>query len=234
MTEPRARSKAGVGLRRRVPHYRQTTDFTCGPSSCLMAMRAMDPKAPLDRAAELQLWREANTIFMGPSGGHGGCGALGLALALHRRGFAAEVALNHREVLLGTRTRSKARSEVMRVLQQRDLAEAKAARIPIRYRSPDLGDLEAKFREGWLPIVLCSTFYIHGDRVAHWVVVTGFDATHVFVNDPWVALDKGKSGRDMTDYPVPRADFMKMTVYGAKRERACVFAGPRRDRRGKG
>jgi len=55
-----------------------------------MAMKALKPSVKADRALELQLRREANTIFMGPSGGHGGCSALGLALAAHRRGFGAE------------------------------------------------------------------------------------------------------------------------------------------------
>jgi hypothetical protein len=66
---------------RRLPHYRQTTDFTCGPASLMMAMKTLAPQTKIDRGLELQLWREANTIFMGPSGGHGGCSALGLALA---------------------------------------------------------------------------------------------------------------------------------------------------------
>ena len=50
---------------RRVPHYGQTTDFSCGPSSLIMAMKALKPSIRIDRALELQLWREANTIFTG-------------------------------------------------------------------------------------------------------------------------------------------------------------------------
>ena len=66
-----------------------------------MAMKALDPKSDFSRTHELQLWREANTIFMG-SDGHGGCGATGLALAAHRRGFEVEVWVNHRGTLLGS------------------------------------------------------------------------------------------------------------------------------------
>src|SRR5262245_16023483 len=101
--------KAGARSIQRVPHYAQTTDFTCGPSSLIMSMAALDPRVKRSRALELQLWREANTIFMGASGGHGGCGALGLALAAHRRGFKAEVHVNHKGVLLGDRAKSKDR-----------------------------------------------------------------------------------------------------------------------------
>lgn len=211
--------------KRRIPHYRQTTDFTCGPSSVLMSMRTLDPKAPFDRATELQLWREATSVFSGPSGGHGGCGPVALALALGRRGFKAEVHVNHRDVFLGERTRSAERKEVMRVLQEKDLAEAKRQGIPVSYGTLSQAALEARFRQGLIPIVLVSTYYIHGDHVAHWVVVTGFDEKNVYVNDPWVALDKGKTPKDMTDFPVPRRAFDRMTCYGKQRERACVLVG---------
>jgi len=188
-------------------------------------MRALDPKAPFDRASELQLWREATSVFSGPSGGHGGCGPVALALALGRRGFKAEVHLNHRDVFMGERTRSAERKEVMRVLQEKDLAEAKRKGIPIHYETLSQAQLEERFRQGMIPMVLVSTFYIHGDHVAHWVVVTGFDPENVYVNDPWVAVDKGKTPQDMTAFPVPRRAFDRMTCYGKQRERACVLVG---------
>ena len=208
---------------RRVPHYRQTTDFTCGPSSCLMAMRSLDGRRPMRRSEELAIWREANTIFMGPAGGHGGCGALGLALALHRRGFAPEVHVNHRDVLLGRRSRSADRREVMRLLQERDLAEAKSRGIPVKYDRLGPDELGAAIAGGAVPIVLCSTRYIHGDNVPHWIVVGAVDAETVHVNDPWISLDKGKTAHDMTDIPIPRRDFDKMACYGSARERAVVL-----------
>jgi predicted double-glycine peptidase len=207
----------------RVPHYGQTTDFTCGPSSLIMAMKALKPAVKADRALELQLWREANTIFMGPSGGHGGCSALGLALAAHRRGFGAEVHVNHRGVLLEDRVDSKEHAEVMRVLHERDLRDARAAGIPIRYRAFGVERIEAALRGGALPIVLNSMEFLHDDPTAHWFVVTGVDAANVYVNDPWVARDKGKSPGDMTGVAIPRTAFDDVTSYGRKRERAAVL-----------
>ena len=208
---------------RAVPHYGQTTDFTCGPSSLIMAMRAFKPAVKADRALELQLWREANTIFMGPSGGHGGCGALGLALAAHRRGFAAEVHVNHRGVLLGDRAESKERAEIMRVLQERDLKEARAAGIPVHYDGLDIDDLAAALGSRALPIVLNNMEFLHNDPTAHWFVVTAIDDDNVYVNDPWVDRAKGKAPRDMTGVPIPRALFEGVTSYGRKRERAAVM-----------
>jgi hypothetical protein len=188
-----------------------------------MAMKALDGRRPMGRSEELAIWREATTVFMGPAGGHGGCGALGLALALHRRGFRPEVHVNHRGVLLAKRSRSADRREAMGLVQERDLAEAKARRIPVRYGRLSTADLEAATRTSAVPIVLCSTRYIHGDNVPHWIVVTGFDAETVRINDPWVSVAKGKTARDMTGVRIPRRDFDKMTRYGSERERAVVL-----------
>jgi hypothetical protein len=195
-----------------------------------MAMKALKPSVKADRALELQLWREANTIFMGPSGGHGGCSALGLALAAHRRGFGAEVHVNHRGVLLGDRAESKERAEVMRVLQERDLKEARAAGIPVRFGSLAVDDLSAALGAGALPIVLNSMEYLHNDPTAHWFVVTAIDDDNVYVNDPWVDRAKGKAPRDMTGVQIPRALFEGVTSYGKKRERAAVLVRRRSTR----
>ena len=219
----RRRKAAPASKARAVPHYGQTTEFTCGPSSVIMAMKALKPSVKADRALELQLWREANTVFTGPSGGHGGCGALGLALAVHRRGFGAEVHVNHRGVLLGDRVESKERAEVMRVLQARDLREARASGIPVRYDSLDIEALAAALRAGALPIVLNSMAFLHNDPTAHWFVVTAIDDENVYVNDPWVDRAKGKNPRDMTGVPIPRALFEGVSSYGKKRERAVVL-----------
>jgi hypothetical protein len=204
-----------------VPYYNQTLNFTCGSASLLMAMKALDPKTEFTRAHELQLWREATTIFMG--GGHGGCGALGLALAAERRGFKPTVWVNHKGTLLADRARLKERRKVMAVLQERDLDEARRRRIPVNYGRLTIADLERALGEGSLPIVLITCRYIHGDSTPHWIVVTGVDGDSVHVNDPWISRDKGKKARDMTGLRVPRATFEKMTRYGKAKERAAVL-----------
>ncbi|HEX9448016.1 MAG TPA: peptidase C39 family protein [Dongiaceae bacterium] len=75
---------------RQIGYYNQSTGFTCGPSSLMMALNDLDPKIKIARPLELQLWHEATTTFMG--NGHGGCGALGLALAAKRRGELGQTA----------------------------------------------------------------------------------------------------------------------------------------------
>lgn len=211
-----------AGRRGRVPYYNQTTDFTCGPSSLLMAMKTLDPGIDVSRTHELLLWREANTIFMG-SDGHGGCGATGLALAAHRRGFDVEVWVNHRGTLLGSRPKTKDRAKVMTLLQQADLAEMKRLKIPYRIGARSIGQLHTDIDGGAMPVVLVSMDYIHKDPTAHWVVVTGIDDECVTVHDPWISRNLGYTRRTMQDYVVPRAAFHAMTAYGPRKERATVL-----------
>lgn len=205
-----------------VPHYAQSLNFTCGPSSLLMAMKALDPAADFSRTGELLLWKEATTMFMGGPH-HGGSSALGLALAADRRGFAVEVVVNHQGVLLADRGRTKDRREVMRLLHEADLAEAQRRGIPLHYGEIRVPELEEKFREGWLPLVLVTTLYVHGDDVAHWVVVTGFGPDAVYINDPWVDRRKGKVPADMTNLRIPPDEFDRMATVGPRNERAIVF-----------
>ena len=140
-----------------------------------MAMKALDPKSDFSRTHELQLWREANTIFMG-SDGHGGCGATGLALAAHRRGFKVEVWVNHKGTLLGSRPKTKDRAKVMSLLQQADRRRDEAAEDSLSHRrAVDRRPAAPTSRAAPCPLVLVSMDYIHQDPTAHWVVVTGID-----------------------------------------------------------
>ena len=205
-----------------VPHYAQTLDFTCGPSSLLMVMKALDTGAEFSRTAELLLWKEATTMYMGGPQ-HGGSSALGLAIAADRRGFEAEVAVNHTGVLLADRGRTRDRREVMRLLHEADMAEAGRRGIPIHCRELRVAELEERFRAGWLPMVLVTTLYVHGDDVAHWVVVTGFGPDAVYINDPWVDRKGGKVPADMTNLRIPPDAFDTMATVGKRNERAIVF-----------
>lgn len=216
----RKRNAAPVSVA--VPHYAQTLDFTCGPASLLMAMKTLEPKSDFDRTLELRVWKEATTLFMGGPH-HGGSSALGLALSADRRGFDAEVFVNHPGVLLGDRGRTKDRRDVMRLLHEADLADATERGIPITCHALGTAELEEKFRDGWLPIVLVSTFYVHGDHVAHWVVVTGFDGDAVYINDPWVDRKGGRKPADMTNLRIPLAEFDGMARFGKDKERAVVL-----------
>src|SRR4051812_16382751 len=126
---------------RKLPYYNQSLDFTCGPSSLMMAMTALDKKQPIDRAHELQLWREANTVFMGK--GHPGSSPYGLALAGWRRGFGIRLWLSHRGPFLLHYQKLSDRRKVSDLMQREDEKLLKATRIPMLLKKWSVADLRA-------------------------------------------------------------------------------------------
>ncbi|MEZ2146724.1 peptidase C39 family protein [Bradyrhizobium sp. DN5] len=197
---------------RNVPLYRQKRKFTCGPSSLMMVMSALDERYQPSERAELEIWREATTI-------HGGCGPIGLALALKRRGFAALVVVSHDGLFLESRASQDGEMEVMQILQQRDLAEAYQRGIPVHVGTYSLDDLSKWMAVGWYPIVMVSIEF-EAKTITHWVVVTGADVEFVFFNDP---LKDPAEGDTATG--VDHASFASMSEFGPKREKAVVLAG---------
>ncbi len=209
----------------RVPFYEQTLDFTCGSSSLMMAMKALDPEIPLDRTLELRIWREATTIFM--TSGHGGCGPLGLALAAHHRGFAVEVYVNDLGVPLVDSVRSPEKKEVMRLVHEDMLAEVQRLDIPVIYGTLSLEELQARFAAGTVPLVLISSYRIYEEKFPHWVVVTGFDEHFVYVNDPYVDYENGETTLDSINMPIQQREFRRMARYGRAGLQAVVLIARR-------
>jgi len=210
----------------RVPFYQQTLDFTCGPASLIMAMRALDPSMECSRHLELRLWRESTTIFM--TSGPGGCGPHGLALAARRRGFPVEIFLRRDTPMFLDSVRSAEKKEVMRLVQEEQMEEVAAEGIPVEYRRINARDLQSKFEAGGIPVVLISSYRLYQEKFPHWVVVTGFDERYVYVNDPYVDYDADKSVTDCINIPILREDFDRMTRYGKSGQEAVVVLYPRR------
>ena len=208
-----------------VPYYRQTLDFTCGPATLIMAMRALDPTLPADRALELRLWREATTIFM--TSGHGGCSPYGLALSAHRRGFEVEVYVREEEPLLLDSVRSEEKREVMRLVQQEMIEELREAGVPIYNDRVDVDHLQHCFEQGGIPLVLISSYRIYHEKFPHWVTVNGFDDKFVYVHDPFVDEEMGKSETDCVNLPIPREAFQQMARYGKAAQRAALILWPK-------
>lgn len=203
-----------------VPYYRQTTEFTCGPSALLMAMHALDPGIPFDRRHELRLWRESTSIFM--TSGHGGCGPKGLALAAHRRGFEVKLWLNDSEPMFLDSVRSEAKKEVMRLVHEEFSEALENADIEVEYRPVTREELQEEFAAGGIPVVLISSWRIYGERFPHWVVITGFDNRFVYVHDPYIDDAKGKTALDSIGMPISHEEFAGMARYGRGAQRAAL------------
>jgi ribosomal protein S18 acetylase RimI-like enzyme len=197
------------------PYYGQTLDFTCGPCALMMAMAALDPATPLDRAAEIRIWREATTVFM--AAGHGGCGPHGLALAAERRGFRATVYAPGGKAMFIESVRDVRKKEVIQLVEADFRSELASTQARMVSSSMTAALLVDQLHQGRVPIVLISLWRLHGEKGPHWVVVTGFDG-HVFrILDPMVAPAAGDPHMTITV-----DEFHRITRYGRRRQTAAV------------
>ena len=205
---------------RPVPWYRQTTEFTCGPASLMMAMQALDHERKPSQREELQLWREATTIFM--TAGHGGCHPLGLALAAVKRGFQADVWISKRGALFVDSVRNEAKKHIIEMVHKDFVRHAKQAGITVHYREITQPTLTRAMKGGALPLILISTWQLDGKRSPHWVVLSAFDEGFLYLHDS--DPEEGvQSELDCQYLPIARSDFDRMARFGRDRLRAAVI-----------
>ncbi|MBN7798683.1 GNAT family N-acetyltransferase/peptidase C39 family protein [Parahaliea mediterranea] len=227
------RPYAPGGDSRTLPWLAQTTAFTCGPAALMMAMAGLPGGYRPSPEDEIQLWREATTVFM--TSGHGGCHPLGLALAAHRRGFASEAWINIEGPLFLEGVRDENKKRVMRIAHRQFVEQCAAARIPVRHADIDQGQLTERFQAGANILILISTYRLDNMKAPHWVVLSGFDESCLYVHDPDLgdthprqAADAQRSALDCQHLPIARDSFNAMSRFGSSRLRAVVIveAGP--------
>jgi ribosomal protein S18 acetylase RimI-like enzyme len=212
------------GGSRMIPWISQTTPFTCGPVSLMMAMTAQDPAYQPSPLEEVQIWREATTVFM--TSGHGGSHPVGLALAASRRGFPAEVMVNQQGPLFVDGVRDPNKKRVMSLVHAGFLAEAKDREVPVHYTDADQQTLCEKFARGDNVLILISSYRLDRKKAPHWVVLSGFDDSCLFVHDPDFA-DNDHGVMDCQHIPIAREKFAAMSRYGINRLRAAVVIAPK-------
>jgi ribosomal-protein-alanine acetyltransferase len=205
-----------------VTFYQQTLDFTCGPSSLMMAMHSLDRSFVMDRKTELRIWREATTIFM--TSGHGGCSPHGLALSAHRRGFNTTLYINEDPFAFMVDTvRSLEKKEVMKLVQEDFIAEVKRQHLKVVGRSLSLSEMETHVKKGRIPIILISSYRMYREKFPHWIVVTGFDDKYVYCHDPYIDYEKEKTPIDSINMPILKKDFEKMSRFGKSGQKAAII-----------
>lgn len=204
-----------------VPYYQQGTDFTCGPACLMMAIKAFTPKSKLNLSAELQIWREATTIFM--TSGHGGCGPLGLSLAAWKRGLSPELYLSHSGPLFKNSVRSLDKKKIIELVHKDFEKKIIETKIPIHRKRLTLTDLRSILDEGGIPIVLITTYHFDNNRAPHWVLVTAFDENFVYIHDPDQTTPEEFEGViSRVHIPIPKDQFLKISRWGKEKISATV------------
>lgn len=198
--------------------YQQTTEFTCGPAALMKAMGSQSPKFEMSQLNELEIWREATTIFM--TSGHGGCHPVGLALAANKRGFNACVYINSQEPLFLDGVRSTSKKDIMRVVHDNFIEQAQRHNIEINYSDITQTHLQQLLEQGYAVLMLISTYRLDGKKAPHWVMLTNMDEFCLYVHDP--DLDNQQQPVDCQYLPIARQDFDKMSAFGTDRLKTIV------------
>ncbi len=206
-----------------IVYFSQTTEFTCGPASLMMAMNSIRPDYRPSVSEELQIWREATTIYM--TSGHGGCSPYGLALAAHRRGFRVEVSVTLSGPLFTEGVRKPEKKRVLCQVHEDFMREIAATDIEVT-QAPLLQDqIEAALNRREVPIVLISTYHFDKKKTPHWVVISAIDAHFIYIHYPDVDEEQYRLPFDSQYLPLPRAQFDRMSQFGQQRLRAGLIVG---------
>ncbi|MEW2066278.1 peptidase C39 family protein [Streptomyces sp. NPDC007346] len=210
---------AGEGLAE-PPYYRQSTDFTCGAVTALVAQAQAGAESPesLDRPAELTLWRDATNF---PA-----CEPVGLGVAVRRRWplSPVEVFLDTDEPVLLDHLSGSER-EWRAVLQRASRADAGQSGVPIEARRLSLAGLRSAVGRREHVLLLVSLAVMQGFDVPHWVLCHGVVPGAVVVEDPWFNTAAGESWVDAHLLPVPDASLDAMSLVGEGRVRGAVRIG---------
>jgi len=69
---------------------------------------------------------------------------------------------------------------------------------------------------------MISTYRLTGDRVPHWVIVTGFDNKYIYIHDPDIASYKKRESK-ARNIKIEKAEFLRMSRYGKEVYRCILF-----------
>ena len=211
-------------LQHRSVHWlKQTTHFTCGPAALMMAMHGLNRAYQPSQEEEMNIWREATTIFM--TSGHGGCHPLGLALAAKRRNFGVEVWINQTGSLFIDGVRNEDKKQIVELVDCGFKKQAGAESIPTHYANITQDELIADFKAGAIPLILISTYLMDRKKVPHWVVMSGFDDDCLYMHDS-DPDEHRQSELDCQFIPIAREDFDRMSCFGKTRLRTAVIIWP--------
>jgi hypothetical protein len=183
----KAVSPSSGPVRLAVPYYAQTSEFSCGPASLLMAMKHLDPGFRMTRASEYEVWRDCNMA------GVRGADSFGLAVPLLRAGHEVRL-LTARRAAVDPDTWKRRLIGGGFSAQDADLAlfvarqngrRALGLGLEFRRAAPTVARVQAAMRQGFIALALVHMGVVHQYDIPHWVVVSGVSSTRVTFNDPY-------------------------------------------------
>lgn len=208
------------------PYYGQTTHFTCGAVTALVAQAHAGalPREALDRERELTLWRGATNF---PA-----CEPVGLGVAVRREWPESPVTIHldtDRPVLLDHHPEHE--QSWRAVLQHASRKDAERTGVPVDPRHLQMAEIRSALGRGEQVLLLVSLAAMQGFDVPHWVLCHGVVPGAVVIEDPWAGAATGDTWVDAHLLPVPDASLDSMSVLEPGGFRGAVTIGAPRGRR---
>jgi hypothetical protein len=210
----------GGGVGSEPPYYGQTTHFTCGAVTALVARAHAGalPREALDRRAELTLWRQATNFLA--------CEPVGLGVALRRAWPSSSVTVHldtDRPVLLDHLPEKE--QEWRALLQRASRADAERDGVPVDPRHLSMAAIRDALGRGEHVLLLLSLAGMQGFDVPHWVLCHGAVPGAVVIEDPWADAATGDTWVDAHLLPVPDRSLDAMSLLAPDRFRGAVTLG---------
>ncbi|WP_320778112.1 peptidase C39 family protein [Streptomyces sp. CRN 30] len=202
------------------PYYGQTTHFTCGAVTALVAQAhagTLPPQA-LDREAELTLWRDATNFLA--------CEPVGLGVAVRRAWPSSPVTVHldtDRPVLLDHLPEKE--QEWRALLQRASRTEAGRTGVPVDPGHLTLTAIRDALGRREHVLLLLSLTAMQGFDVPHWVLCHGTVPGAVVIDDPWANAATGDTWVDAHLLPVPDASLDTMSALSPDGFRGAVTIG---------
>lgn len=200
------------------PWYQQTTEFTCGAASLMMASASIDAQVTLNQYTELDIWRQATSIYM--TSGHGGSHPIGLALAAKTLGVRCEVYINIGQTPFIDGVRSAHKKALLTAVHNQFCEKSHQAGIKLHYKEPNIHELRTALEQGKAVICLISSYQFDDKKIPHWVAITHIDDACLYIHDP--DLDDDDNPIDYQHIPIAIEDFSAMATYGKQKLRTCL------------
>ncbi|MFF5564052.1 peptidase C39 family protein [Streptomyces sp. NPDC012623] len=208
------------------PYYGQTTHFTCGAVTALVAQAQAGVLAAesLDRPAELTMWRDATNF---PA-----CEPVGLGVAVRRAWPSSPVTVfldTDRPVLLDHLPESGQKWRA--VLQRASRTDAERVGVPIDAQHLPMTGIRSAIGRREHVLLLVSLAEMQGFDVPHWVLCHGTVPGAVVIEDPWANAATGDTWVDAHLLPVadPSLDMMSTLAPDHYRGAVIIGAPERRD-----
>ncbi|MCX5414325.1 peptidase C39 family protein [Streptomyces sp. NBC_00059] len=202
------------------PYYGQTTHFTCGAVTALVAQAHAGTlrRDEIDRPAELTLWRGA-TNFQA-------CEPVGLGVAVRRAwpSSPVEVHLDTDEPVLLDHL-PEGEQEWRALLQRTSRTDAEHVGVPIDPRHLPMSGIRGVIGRQGHVLLLLSLAGMQGFDVPHWVLCHGAVPGAVVIEDPWSNAAAGDTWVDAHLLPVPDPELDTMSTMSPDGFRGAVTIG---------